>query len=301
MKTYDQLINEFNSLNTPEYGEPNENQLNLFEQKFVNYFLEGNNCIKTIVGIDIYKYSSYSEKKQAMIPFLFDILKLRSIECCMSEKYIFNKIDFENIKKMFIHTGDGGFQLFDNPIHALFFISYMNSFIWAFNSFKFLPILRKYIGPLSVRFAVTKSNVYFYENNIFGDGIISNARILSKDKLNRCLIDENIYRWFEKHINGIETLENLNLKDLSTIDSYKNIINEDFDSEDNVLIDKESSRISSIICSKIGKIRSKDLSIEIYNLFYKVSLSFTPLPEDTIKKLVIPIGNINNDGLSNED
>jgi hypothetical protein len=70
------------------------------------------------------------------------------------------------------------------------------------------------------------------DSNTYGPGIISAARIISKDRLNRFLIDENTHLWFLKNLHGIEGLIRLKISDyykkLSFIDDELKLSKEHF-------------------------------------------------------------------------
>ena len=76
---------------------------------------------KSILGMDIFQYSQYELKKQTLIPFLFKLIQDAVHKNCLeSNSYLFQKYaDKEKIEKDFIHTGDGGFQILDTPLHAV--------------------------------------------------------------------------------------------------------------------------------------------------------------------------------------
>ena len=82
---------------------------------------------KSILGIDIYKYSEYPEDEQIYVPVLFNSLYDITVgNCCNLEKFFFQDYctSTKEFKKNFISTGDGGFQIFDNPIQSLIFAAY---------------------------------------------------------------------------------------------------------------------------------------------------------------------------------
>lgn len=216
------------------------------------------------------------------------------------EKYLLQKTSIDKMVKEFIHTGDGGFQIFDNPIQALLFIAYFQANLSVYNSFRDTPVIRDFVGPLSVRFCITTGNVFAYNENFFGDSIITNARILSRDKLNRCLIDENTYRWFENEINGIESLECFNLEDISRTRPFIEYDRSLFGEDKNTIINEKENNISSIICSKVGVVRSKSMDIDVYNLYFKTKLTLFTLPKDQVRKFSTAIGNTNVSGIENK-
>lgn len=52
----------------------------------------------------------------------------------------------------------------------------------------------------------SRSLFLLFFSNFYGSAIINCARIISKDRLNRCLIDAETNKWFLHNTNGIETL-----------------------------------------------------------------------------------------------
>src|SRR5210317_2360149 len=76
----------------------------------------------SVLGIDIYRYGLYKHLEQTMIPALFKILFDKAIRLCLeNNQFVFQNYTKEKIEKSFISTGDGGFLIFETPLHALFF------------------------------------------------------------------------------------------------------------------------------------------------------------------------------------
>jgi hypothetical protein len=196
---------------------------------------------KAVLGLDIYNYSGYEEDKQSLIPFIFDLLLDSGFGYTRSaEKTLFKDIA---IQGHFISTGDGGFIIFPTPLHALVFNLYFSAVLHIFNSGHFCPGLSGYIGELNIRSAVTYDNIFNYENNWYGKAVIKNSRILSKDRLNRFLIDKETYNYFMKNFNGIESLS------IIKGDTFKQIMNigEDFHS---VIFDGRHTNLLKIFIYK---------------------------------------------------
>lgn len=258
---------------------------------------------KSVLGLDIYQYSSYGEFEQMLIPFLFKTMFNTTIDLCLeNHPFIFQKYTRERIEKSFISTGDGGFLIFDNPLHSLLFACNYAIVLRIYNAFHFFPRLRKIIGGLSTRYAITYDKVYKYGDNYYGRAIINNSRILSSDSLNRCLIDDHVHRWFTVNIDGIENLQ------IITIDDIANIFDFSKDYDLTLLTDKEdqifshdASRHQGIINSdilKIGKINVKESDLNIYNLHLQVSLTLVNNDDCSQKKIVtISLGNLNTTGI----
>lgn len=77
---------------------------------------------KSVLGIDIYRYGMYKHMEQTLIPSLFKILFDKTIKLCLdNNQFVFQHYTKEQIEDAFISTGDGGFVIFDTPLHALLF------------------------------------------------------------------------------------------------------------------------------------------------------------------------------------
>lgn len=165
------------------------------------------------MGIDIYKYSEYPESVQIYVPVLFNSLYRVTVSNCVEDdRYFFYKYGnkLEDFKEKFINTGDGGFQVFDNPMQSLIFATYFQLNVTRFNSGNFTTNLNinlfNIVDRIELRYATTFDKIYSFDNNFFGPAIINNVRILSKDNLNRLLIDFPTLKWFNLNINAIENL-----------------------------------------------------------------------------------------------
>ncbi|PKP01053.1 MAG: hypothetical protein CVU14_06035 [Bacteroidetes bacterium HGW-Bacteroidetes-9] len=258
---------------------------------------------KSVLGLDIYQYSSYGEFEQMLIPFLFKTMLSTTIDLCIdNHPFIFQKYTKEKIEKSFISTGDGGFLIFDTPLHSLLFASNFAIVLRIYNAFHFFPRLRKIIGGISVRYAITYDKIYSYCDNHYGRAIINNARILSRDSLNRCLIDEHVHRWFTVNIDGIENLQVLTIEDISNIHEFSSEYSRlPLATKSDKIFGREANRHEGIINSdilKIGKIKAKETDIHIYNLHLQVSMSLVNSDDENQKKIVtISLGNLNTTGI----
>jgi len=258
---------------------------------------------KAVLGLDIYQYSSYGEFEQMLIPFLFKTMLSTTIDLCIdNHPFIFQTYTRERIEKGFISTGDGGFLIFDTPLHALLFASNYAIVLRIYNAFHFFPRLRKIIGGISTRYALTYDHIYSYDDNHYGRAIINNARILSRDSLNRCLIDEHVHRWFTVNIDGIENLQVLTIDDISHIHEFSAEYNmTPMSNKIDKIFSHESNRHEGIINSdilKIGKIKAKETDINIYNLHLQVSMSLVNNDDEEQKKIVtVSLGNLNTTGI----
>lgn len=208
---------------------------------------------------------------------------------------------------------------------------YINLTVHAFNSFILYPILREYIGIFTIRFAITYDEIYKLDGKNYGTAIINNARIMSKDKLNRLLIDECSYDWFLKEINGVENIKNfvtvnrqrnnriIALKDKGynindQLDLLKNKYENSFvlgvqkDNELKKQLNHENwnidfiDAITNVVCQKLDQISVKDDSFKVYNLFIQYLLiidndeNITPTAY-YVEALSLSLGNLNTNGI----
>ena len=287
---------------------------------------------KAVLGLDIYQYSKYKGEKQDLIPVILKKLLDKAFNDFKKyEKESYNRN--QNILTDFIDTGDGGYWFFDNPLDALVFTMYINLTVHAFNSYIFYPRLREHIGIFTVRFALTYDDVYKLDGKNYGTAIINNARIMSKDKLNRLLIDETTYDWFLKELNGVENIKNfvsVNLQKNNRIIALKD---KDYEIDDpldllkskyeNSLVlgvwkENESKKdlakgnldlsrelfdvITNVICQKLEQINVKDDSFKVYNLFIQYRLNIDNDENITPKEyyeeaLSVCLGNLNTNGI----
>jgi len=256
----------------------------------------------TVLGIDIYKYSQFPLLEQSLIPFIFKLLSSEAIKfCTIGDQFVFQKYILSDFDKFFISTGDGGFQIFPTPIHALIYALNFQLVLRAYNSYHLFPKLRRFIGPINLRYAITYDKIFSFDNNYFGPGIINNSRILNKDSLNRCLIDSNTFEWFMLNMNGVEdlqftTLDNIfKMHDFSTYDvSYAD------PSHKNVVFPRELKERSIKNCDilQIGEIEVKNTKLFIYNLHVQFMCEIAD-EQNTLNKtrMTISLGNINTSGI----
>jgi len=257
-----------------------------------------------VLGLDIYKYSEYEENKQNLIPFIFDIIldeTIKSLEPS-GDLYLF-KSDLENIRNNFISTGDGGYLFFKTPFHALIFNMHFYSVLHMFNTGHFYPNLLKYVGNLIIRSAITFDNIFEYEGKFYGKAIIDNSRILSKDRLNRLIIDNNVFDYFNINFNGIESLP------LVVVETIEKIMNEkyekmtffckkDFYNKYNNPIG--SPIIRNIHIQKIEDLLSKNTKLKLYNIEIQYSAAWYDSSDETKKTeiFILTIGNLNTNSLN---
>ncbi|MEJ5304033.1 MAG: hypothetical protein HPY80_11165 [Bacteroidales bacterium] len=257
---------------------------------------------KSVLGIDIFKYSSYGVFEQTLIPFLFRTLFKSATRLCLTNhKFIFQNYDEEHFEKNFISTGDGGYIMFDTPLHSLLFAINFAVMLRIYNAYHLYPRLRRIIGGVSMRYAITLDKIYVFENNFYGRGIINCARILSKDDLNRCLIDENVHSWFTINMEGVENLQVITIDDIANIYDFKNYDRSLLASSNDEIFQHDVTRRYGIINAdilKIGKISSKETELSIYNLHLQVTLNLTNDDDPSQKKTItFSLGNLNTSGI----
>ncbi|TGM78080.1 hypothetical protein EHR01_08145 [Leptospira mtsangambouensis] len=294
---------EINTNSNLEYNK--ENVSKEFEEK-INF----HNDKKSVLGIDIYQYSKFPFKEQSLIPFLIKfIIEKSKREILNNDKFLFqNLIENDILNLDYINTGDGGFFIFETPLHSIVFSIYVEFYFRSFNSGKFLPKLRTYLGPLTLRYANTFDTIFKFDNNFYGPGIINNARILSKDKLNRYLIDENTYNWFLFKMNGIESLRAIKLEELINTEPFSNYTSKDLTGSEYSAISKhyavgaQNFGIIESHIQKIGTIAAKKDLFSIYNLH----LQFTARLHNNIldnngslegTDIIFSLGNLNTTGI----
>jgi hypothetical protein len=267
----------------------------------------------SVLGIDVYRYSQYPELEQALVPLVLRLIYEEAARDCLSdERYLFQsflkspgerigrRAASSRLRAQWVDTGDGGYQLLDTPLHALLFALNFEADVRSYNSGHFYPKLRQVVGALSLRYCITTEAAFRFEHNLYGSAIVNNARILSKDTLNRCLIDQNTFDWFMDRFNGIESLEFATLVDVKKLPDFTDY-SPDFLSKSNVLIPAEWGEaelpIHLVAAQKIGTIEAKERKLSIYNLYVQLLLV---LSEDQGKKgstFVIGLGNLNTSGL----
>lgn len=257
---------------------------------------------KSVLGIDIYKYSSYPEFQQTLIPFLFKRIYNLTIEQVLeNHPFIFQGYKKEDFHENFISTGDGGFLLFETPMHALVFAMNFGIVVRIFNSYHLHPRLRKLIGGISFRYAITYDKIYQFDDNFYGRAIINNARILQKDDLNRCLIDQNVHRWFTLNIEGLENMQLITIEEIANIQYFKEncdpaILESEIDEVFQTRTREYGVLNSDIL--KIGTIASKETILNIYNLHLQVAMRLTDDDDhEKSKMFTISLGNLNTAGI----
>ena len=253
---------------------------------------------RTVLGIDVYRYSKYPRLPQAIIPHVLRSILLLTVEDLIKhEEALFSGSAAPNLDRDYIDTGDGGFIVFEQPLRALLFLLYFQANMRVYNCANVWPELTYITGALSARYCLTLQYLYRYESNWYGPAIINNARILSADKLNRLLVDANVKEWFDLNTNGIETLAVLGLEDLKRNKKLKQVLAGSA-SEKSVVFPKKAApmnMIRNINLSQIGQIDVKDDVIAIHNLHIQYYLNYLRAPD--ISKNIVTIGNLNTQGI----
>lgn len=266
----------------------------------------------TVVGIDIYQYSSFPTNKQIFIPHLFELIYNQTWDIITQNfSFIFQDYhkfgDLRNNKDIvpeeyFISTGDGGYQILETPIHGILFILTFAIIVRLYNSDLFMRKLHAKIGDIELRYTITLNILYKYKENFYGAAIINNSRILSRDKLNRLLIDKNTYEWFLTRTIGIENLMSLGLSDLKDIEEFASYKKDKMEEGNNALIQKENNKtdkegIKAVDVQRIGKITQKQTELEVYNLHIQAVIHYVGLFQREGKIITVSVGNLNISGI----
>jgi len=152
-----------------------------------------------------------------------------------------------------------------------------------------------------MRYAITFDKTYTYDENYFGRGIVNNARILSKDTLNRCLIDEHVHSWFMTNLDGVENLQIATLEDIANIFEFSKNYDRKFLEDGDEVFESETSRKYGIINSdilKVGFIQSKESSISVYNLHLQITIRLYDDDDRERNRLItVSLGNLNTTGI----
>lgn len=260
-----------------------------------------------VLGLDIYRYSKYADLPQTLIPYLFTKLYEITINnLAEHESFLFQNLDRDTFKNNFVNDGDGGFQLFETPLHALIFAYYFQLNIQRYNSvalpYSNLTQLKEIVGEITLRYSLTYDIIFSYEGKYHGPALTNCARIISRDKLNRFLVDNKANDWFIENFNGIETLYAIDHDNILSSAFLKNYridkdkysiilpLSSDGPSQDN--------NITNMISLKIGKVEPKGDIYSVYSLYSQASLISDTFSQAGIDKFVISIGNLNPSGLS---
>ena len=191
--------------------------------------------------------------------------------------------------------------MFDNPLQALLFACNFAVVLRAYNAYHYYPKLRRIIGGINMRYVITYDKVYTFNANYYGRGIINNARILIKDDLNRCLIDEHVHSWFTTNLDGVENLQIVTIDEIANIFEFSKNYDTRFLDKKDEIFEGESSRKYGIINSdilKVGFIKSKETSISVYNLHLQVTIRLYNDDDPSQTRLItVSLGNLNTTGI----
>lgn len=273
------------------------------EARIDEYFADERQVRRAVLGIDIYKYSQMAGPQQRLVPFIFQMLyDLAYTLAIGKEQYLFQE---ETLRRSFIPTGDGGFQILDTPLHALAFASYFQLTLAAYNAHWHFPKLRAFVGPLTLRYALTfdeLTNVHISSvgENFYGAAIINNARVLAKDTLNRFLVDVNSVDWLSRRFGSVESLLAADSAEISSLPELAAYDTKHRD--ESMLFPKRDAEVLSPIrvinLQKIGHIDSKGRGLDIYNLYLQSSLVRFAAENAPAKRFIVTLGNLNTSGLS---
>ena len=263
---------------------------------------------KTVLGIDIYRYSKYELLAQTVIPYIFRKMIYAVVDDLQRyEPAFFRDYTSKDFEKAFVGTGDGGYVILDTPLHGLLFAIYLASKMKIYNTGKLAPQEYKVTGEITYRYAMSLGGLYKLEDNWFGPAIITCSRILSVDKLNRFLFDENAKGWFEQNLNGIETILSLGLNNLRANSALKRFLTAKNaqTNKESIMIPQEgndpsrlNSNILNVAISKIADMDIKNETISIYSVYLQVYIVYVTFKTvANPDKYVISIGNLNVAGL----
>ena len=269
--------------------------------KVVDSGFSGN---QAVLGIDIFRYSRMDPLPQSIVPFVLQLLYWETIKHCQEGcPFLFRNTSAEELRDHFIDTGDGGYQLLDTPLHALYFAVEFEFALRMFNSYTLRPQLRRlFTTDLIARYAITYQPVFRFQDNYYGPGIISNCRIIGRDQLNRCLIDHGTFDWFTVNTRGVENLATTGLKDLALLPDFSGYDPALAASSDAAFAVKGAPQLGpwkDIDVLKIGEIRVKDGSFTIYNLHVHYVGGYTDEKDpNNTRWFTVTLGNLNTSGIA---
>lgn len=250
---------------------------------------------KTIIGVDLYEYSKMIDVKQFSVPFVIDTLfKNTNEKVLIHESLFFSKEEIEKIAESYIGTGDGFYIALNNPLKALIYLCHFRMEIEEFQTRNKAYTFMRIVEDFVFRFSIATGKVFIYENKYFGDAIIRCARIMAKDKLNRCLLDKDTLFWFYENGNGIESLQEFTLDEIKTSEASISDPN-----GTSLLFPKATEgnlAFKTIIASKIGKIEVKQDGFDVYNLFVQMAMRLGPANGKSYP-FVTSLGTTNTNGL----
>ena len=223
-----------------------------------------------VFGVDIYQYSKMPPGGLVALPAILDKLIYTSSQICVkyAPKLFLPSQDSVSPFSRYVSTGDGFFMIFENPVQASIFATQFASVVRFINGGLFRDSIYSGTGELFARYCVTYGHVYKYGSNYFGRAIIDCARILSRDKLDRFLIDKHTHEWFLSQIYGIE-----NLKNLSPAFSKSNLIGKIMDLGIEPQEYSLFAQIKNCIELKLEKTIAKASEFDVYAVFIELYLT----------------------------
>jgi len=249
-----------------------------------------------VVGFDIYHYSQMEDIQQVLLPFVTShIVKQARERATVYNGFLFKEYN-EKSPIPFIDTGDGGFFLLRNPLEGIALVICLRAIFFLFNIDKSGTRFVDLFGTVDVRFAMTYDKCYRFQENSYGPAIINCARILSKDKLNRFLIDGNSHLWFMHNTGGVMSLPRLQYKQILKIEDFHKYSLSDIGERDDKTFCFNSSNGAVLTFAKESKCdrnSEKNTILDYYNVYLQV--------EDTDKdesvSTLFDIGNDNSNGI----
>ncbi|MBX7086657.1 MAG: hypothetical protein K1X70_09530 [Leptospirales bacterium] len=167
----------------------------------------------SVLAMDGYRYSQGSFRQQATIPIvLWGLHDLTMRVLKANERFLFYSDDPPKID-----LGDGGFLIFPTPLHSLLYAVWFEVGLRLYNTYHISPEFRKLVGPLTMRYSIAYNDLIQVDSNYYGPAIITAARIISRDRLNRCLLDQGSVDWFMRYFNGVENLQLISLPEVMNI------------------------------------------------------------------------------------
>jgi hypothetical protein len=218
---------------------------------------------KAVLGIDIYHYSRFPSEKQRLVPIIFDSLYDIAVKFCLNDEPAFFPAKSLN---HFIPTGDGGFQILDSPLQCLIFAVMFQAAITSYNDGTYRPVLGRWVGELTLRYALTYDRAFQLDAEWYGAAIIRNARVLSRDSLNRFLADENSVEWFRKRISTVDSLLLLDPMNFKSVDGVPGL-------QKTLLFAKGKNAFRSLNVQRVGSAKVKESEIDIYNIYAQVEIT----------------------------
>jgi len=297
------LLNSFFDANIQpkiRFDHPPEGMAGFSDEELsaVRRLLANKSCV---LGIDIYHYSQYADEKRVFVPFVFEEILAQCVSLISQNfPFLFQKCDLSALRDSFIQTGDGGFLALETPLHAIVFAVTFETVVRMYNSLRFMRRLRAKVGEIIVRYAIAYDNVYTLHKRLYGAAIITCARLLRRDKLNRMLIDSYTFDWFTEMMMGIENLQNISIRELRRMPPFA-YYQEPKSGDYNALIPTDRflnplEGIKAVDVQKIGFVKEKDTPLDVYNLHLQATIEYT-ISIGTKVMFAVTIGNSNPSGI----